>query len=194
MVTTLRTLIKTILAIILCGVQLGADTVVVVGQKIGGGGGSTCSGTYGNGSDGVTAHANAVTFRYFLRKVTLACSGTATSVGAYLINSENNTREVIFVIYNDTGANHPGTLHSNSTAVSGADPAWLNSSGYTPALTAGTYWIGILKEASATNPYYTGTLSNGSFTYTETDFTPDADLTGVGSIESNDYSMRIIFP
>jgi hypothetical protein len=156
---------------------------------------SGCSGTYGNGSDGVTKHANAVAFRYFLRKVTLTCSGTATSTGAFLTNSENDSSEVIFVIYNDSGG-HPTTLHSQSAPAFDADNGeWLASAGYTPTLPAGTCWIGILKEASATNPYYTdASYTSGSFVYTETDFTPNADLTAVGTIENNNYSMRIIFP
>jgi len=148
-----------------------------------------CSGSYGN-ETGSSESVQATAFTYQLRKITIGCAGTTASIEALITDSENDTREVIFVLYNDSGG-HPTTLIANGAAKYLYDNCGAASdTAINESLAAGTYWAGILKESSATGVCTSGSTSSGiSYLYAETDFVPDADLSGVGTV--TDYELAI---
>ena len=156
------------------------------------GGGSACSGTYGAATTGDPL-THPFNLKYYLLKITLDCDGTATEVSGYVRDSENDTRELVPVIYNDSGGS-PSTLVSNGSAVYGFDPGWAVDATFLPELTAGTYWVGVIKESTATETYRYGTdCTNLGYTYDTNNLSPVEDLTSLGAVDSNCWSMRIVF-
>jgi hypothetical protein len=137
---------------------------------------------------------------HWLTKVTLPI-GTITAIHTYVKDADSALREIQFVIYNDSGSNHPTTLRSTL-----GEPIWgetlgvatLNErTGLSHSITvAGDYWIGFVKEHTATDQTYDSTETGSStYIYGSGSFTsPDADLTGLGTVTgSTTYTVWVTY-
>lgn len=178
-----------IILLLFSQVALAGSAKKVISCYNAAGGSAGCSGTYG-----LTTTEEAFIFDsnydYFLRKITLDCSGTAGDLYVYLRQSVSSTTEVNYACYNDGGSG-PTTLAITGTTKYGSGATeWLADTATDYTLPAGTYWCGVQIESAAIEVIkdLTDDYTNGSAFCGDTDFILDNDLTGCGT---GNYDLQI---
>ena len=136
-----------------------------------GGGGTTCSGDYGDTSTSSTSHTPNDSGFIVICRIPLGCNGIIDELNAYMDDVDSVNREVHFLLYHDNG--------------SGTDPAgFIWSCGKNDNTTSVPAWI------YRVNSCYEVTGSP-SFIWSGVQFEADADMEifyDAGSMECRTYS------
>lgn len=149
-------------------------------QQIVGRSSDICSGTYGTTSGADSSAATAFIIR--LRPITIDCNAPASySIKAILQDTDVDTREIKFLIYDDDGAGGAaGTRLYESSAMYDVSTAAIfktvEDSGVTTSLTSGKYWVGLLFESTANESdfKYDGTTGDLTLKHVQGSFTSPA--------------------
>ncbi len=136
---------------------------VAASRRRSGGGGTTVLGNNTIQASGTTGSSG----RMYVSSYTLASSGTLTELHGYFRNSGGGSNAKV-VLYADS-AGLPGAKKAVTSSVAiTTDPQEIIQTGFSVALTAGTYWVGFIVDGSTVlMPFgtgsYQGILSGASF-------------------------------
>lgn len=185
-----------ILAILLMSsLAWAGSTTVVVGQ---GGGEASCTGVEGNNATTTSWYTTTTANYLILKKITLTCGGTPSSINARTRTYSSTDAELTFCVYSDSGGSPNarlwyGSAMYNENQASTAQTITDSTINYKFA--AGDYWIGIFVET--TGRWYSSGTTGGTWFKQNVGSgfpTPPATAGAATTTGTDDLEGWLVFP
>jgi hypothetical protein len=163
------------------------------------GGGTACSGVKGNNATTDAVHITYGIPSVILKKITIDCGGTPSSINARTRGTFDSSREIAFCVYADDNGS-PGSRLWYGSPMYRSDsedkPQTLSDTSINYNFSAGDYWIGIVTEGPGR---WYGSSTTGGTVYrymdgiTFTFPTPPASLGEPDEILAHDLNIWLVF-